>query len=78
MSSDLRVSVAHSASLTSSYGHLRELDRAGWAWEWLRRNPDFTFPALTTIARTATSSVIVIHSETAMECSLLRWGLHYG
>jgi hypothetical protein len=23
------------------YLHLLELDRAGWAWEWLRRNPDY-------------------------------------
>lgn len=24
-----------------SYRHLGSLDRAGWAWEWLRRNPEF-------------------------------------
>lgn len=24
-----------------NYKHLLELDRAGWAWEWLKRNPDF-------------------------------------
>lgn len=24
-----------------SYKHLQKLDRAGWAWEWLKRNPDF-------------------------------------
>lgn len=23
------------------YGYLTGLDRAGWAWEWLRRNPDY-------------------------------------
>lgn len=23
------------------YRHLLDLDRAGWAWEWLRRNPDY-------------------------------------
>jgi hypothetical protein len=23
------------------YLHLLDLDRAGWAWEWLRRNPDY-------------------------------------
>lgn len=25
----------------SQYRHMLELDRAGWAWEWLRRNPDY-------------------------------------
>lgn len=24
-----------------SYDYLRELDRPGWAWEWLRRNPEY-------------------------------------
>ena len=23
------------------YRHMLDLDRAGWAWEWLRRNPDY-------------------------------------
>jgi hypothetical protein len=23
------------------YRHLLDLDRAGWAWEWLRRRPDY-------------------------------------
>lgn len=23
------------------YRHLLDLDRAGWAWEWLRRHPDY-------------------------------------
>lgn len=23
------------------YRHLLDLDRAGWAWEWLRRSPDY-------------------------------------
>jgi hypothetical protein len=23
------------------YRHLLDLDRAGWAWEWLRRNPAY-------------------------------------
>lgn len=30
----------------SNYEALLNLDRAGWAWEWLRRNPDYI--ALTT------------------------------
>ena len=25
----------------SSYQPLLKLDRAGWAWKWLRRNPDY-------------------------------------
>lgn len=78
MSSGLQASIAHSASWASNYQHLLELDRAGWAWEWLRRNPDFASPALTTVPRTTTRPLIVIHSKTALECSLLRWGLHYG
>lgn len=23
------------------YADLRRLDRAGWAWEWMRRNPEY-------------------------------------
>ena len=23
------------------YRHLLDLDRAGWAWEWMRRHPDY-------------------------------------
>lgn len=23
------------------YTYLQGMDRAGWAWEWLRRNPDY-------------------------------------
>lgn len=30
----------------ANYKSLLKLDRAGWAWEWLRRNPDYI--ALTT------------------------------
>lgn len=28
-----------------SYRSLGDLDRAGWAWEWLKRNPDFATAA---------------------------------
>lgn len=62
---------------TPGYAHLLELDRAGWAWEWLRRNRDFASLNLASVSRTSTGRSIVILQEAASERALLRWGLHY-
>lgn len=75
MSSGLQVSIAHSASLKSNYAHLIELDRAGWAWKWLRCNPSFASQRLAMIQ---TISSMVIQPKVALESSLLRWGIHFG
>lgn len=64
--------------LAANYGHLLQLDRGGWAWEWLRRNPDFVSLKSVSEERTAPSFPIVIRPEAVSESSLLRWGLHYG
>ena len=61
------------------YKSLLTLDRAGWAWKWLRRNPDY-------IARTAQlltrprlgqpgTRLRVITTSDAEEAS--DWGLHF-
>lgn len=71
--------LGHRAGLhPADYAYLRDLDRAGWAWEWLRRNPDFASVKLTNEARTSTGRPGVIRLEAASERTLLRWGLHYG
>lgn len=77
-STDFQAQGDLSVNLASNYGHLLELDRAGWAWEWLRRNPDFASVKLTNEARTSTGRPGVIRLEAASERTLLRWGLHYG
>lgn len=62
----------------TDYLHLLELDRAGWAWEWLRRNPDFASFELGNGAHASSGPAIVIQPGLASERSLLRWGLLYG
>ena len=42
----------------NSYKPLLKLDRAGWAWEWLRRNPDY-------IAQ-ASSRIVPLEAETRL------------
>ena len=62
----------------TDYAHLLELDRAGWAWEWLRRNPDFVSFQLANEAHAPPGPAVVIQPGLAPERSLLRWGLLYG
>jgi hypothetical protein len=55
------------------------LDRAGWAWEWLRRNPDYTgavpeLPA-TEPERKGGAEIAVLPAANAEESSL--WGLTF-
>ena len=66
-----------SASLMASAGHLFELDRAGWAWEWLRRNPDFMSFELIDEPPVEAGHSLVARPAFATEQSLMRWGLHY-
>ena len=62
----------------ANYAHLLDLDRAGWAWEWLRRNPEFTPQQAVTERRLSTPCGLVVEPDEAWECQFLRWGLHYG
>ena len=68
----------HAGLLAADYGNLRDLDRAGWAWEWLRRHPEFTaFEAVNEPIISAPRALIIEPVEAA-ERQLLRWGLLYG
>lgn len=53
---------------------LLELDRAGLAWEFLRRNPDYREDFSQTLQRVATGE---ISEETAMTEFSRRWGLSF-
>lgn len=73
------LSLGRIAGLQSTdYAHLLDLDRAGWAWEWLRRNPEFTPHQAVTERRLSTRRALVVEPDEAGECQFLRWGLHYG
>ncbi len=49
---------------------LGELDRAGWAWEWLRRHPDYGGGR----AGVGESAGVPIERK---EDALFGWGLHF-
>jgi hypothetical protein len=53
---------------------LLELDRAGLAWEFLRRNPDYREDFSQTLQRVATGE---ISEETAMTEFSRRWGVSF-
>ncbi len=64
--------------LSADYANLRDLDRAGWACEWLRRNPEFTaLEGVNEPTRSAPRALVLEPAE-ALERQLLRWGLLYG
>ena len=77
MSLGSQAPIANHALLASSYRHLLELDRAGWAWEWLRRNPDFAsaYAAQTSFCKEGGSIVVAADGSPP---DLIRWGLHFG
>ena len=77
MSLGPQASVIHQAIQASSYQHLLGLDRAGWAWEWLRRNPDFVsaYGARSPLCEKGGSIVV---AADASRPDLMRWGLHFG
>ena len=62
-----------------SYKSLLSLDRAGWAWEWLRRNPDYIalatqFPTRARVNQPGTRLRIITASDAEEACD---WGLHF-
>jgi hypothetical protein len=74
-----RVSLGAGAGAGATrYTHLLDLDRAGWAWEWLRRNPDFIALRAVTETSNPAPGALVVEPCDAVERQLLRWGLHYG
>lgn len=77
-STDFQAQGDLSISLASNYGHLLELDRAGWAREWLRRNLDFANSERAYETRRLSGRSVVVCPESAKQQSLMRWGLHYG
>ena len=72
-------SLGHRAGLhPAEYAYLRDLDRAGWAWEWLRRNPEFAALRAESEPSTTARCALFIGVDEVMERQMLRWGLHYG
>lgn len=65
------------APQASSYMHLLELDRAGWAWEWLCRNPNFVSAYSARTPRCENGKSLVVTAD-ASPSDLMRWGLHFG
>ena len=63
---------------SADYAHLLDLDRAGWAWEWLRRNPEFISQRAEIEPRMAAPRRLVVETDEEWESQFLRWGLHYG
>ena len=60
------------------YGPLLALDRAGWAWEWLRRNPAYEGARPSIVAdmhRLGRAQVTVIRDQGDKEGT--RWGLTF-
>lgn len=59
------------------YNALLSLDRAGWAWKWLRRNPDYVAWTATRPQRPmcVDSDVPVIPAAESDDASF--WGLHF-
>jgi hypothetical protein len=73
----LGLQIADHALQGSSYRHLLELDRAGWAWEWLRRNPNFVSADSARRPCSEIGKSIVLTSDPSGS-DLMRWGLHFG
>ena len=63
----------------TNYKSLLTLDRAGWAWEWLRRNPDYIARTNQLPTRTPLEQpglrLRVITTSNAKEAR--DWGLHF-
>lgn len=63
----------------TNYRSLLTLDRCGWAWEWLRRNPDYIHltTRLSAPARVEQpgTQVRIITASAAEESR--HWGLHF-
>lgn len=79
MASFNALSLGHVAGFQSGdYAHLLDVDRAGWAWEWLRRNPEFNELRAVTEPIYSASGAVVIKADEPRQSQLLRWGLHYG
>ncbi len=60
------------------YAPLLEVDRAGWAWEWLRRNPDYAGEApnaRVSSTRFGRAEVTIIRNADSGEGA--RWGLTF-
>ena len=71
--------LGHRAGLhPADYAYLRDLDRAGWAWEWLRRNPEFAALRAESGPNITARCALFVGVDEVMERQLLRWGLHYG
>src|SRR5690242_269369 len=61
------------------YRHPLDLDRAGWAWEWLRRNPDYPrhVPAAPQDLQRVASFEPIASLRPASPGEVARWGLSF-
>lgn len=63
----------------TNYKSLLSLDRSGWAWKWLRRNPDYIARTTQLLTRTRLEApgtrLRVITTSDAEEAR--DWGLHF-
>lgn len=55
---------------------LVDLDHAGWAWEWLRRNPRYRADVALTDRSVARSDRVISLDPNAAQRAL-PWGLHF-
>lgn len=55
---------------------LVDLDHAGWAWEWLRRNPRYRADVALMEPSAARSDGVIALDPTAADRARL-WGLHF-
>ena len=61
---------------SKSYKPLLKLDRAGWAWKWLRRNPEYIAQASERLSRPIYDTESRVLTVSATEEGT-RWGLHF-
>jgi len=61
---------------SKSYKPLLKLDRAGWAWKWLRRNPEYIALASERLSHTGYDTESRVLTVSATEEGT-RWGLHF-
>ena len=58
----------------SNYQPLLKLDRVGWAWEWLRRNPEFVTAMPKSSVHIATGPRVITLADASLAA---RWGCYF-
>ena len=63
------------AGAANGYTYLRHMDRAGWAWEWLRRNTVYQGMKTGSVVQPVSEYGSIIRSDEAAERRAAKWGL---